>query len=134
MDTVQIDLLTVVIAAVLNMVIGWLWYSKWLFQKQWMHYCSAKEKDCCKQDNKLTLLYGFIVSLVIAYFLAFFEGYLGVTTVTDGMFVGFCMWLGFVATTQIGCVIWSNKPLKLFLLNTSCKLVSYLVMSGVIGA
>jgi hypothetical protein len=131
MDNIQIDLLTVFIAAVLNMLIGWLWYSKWLFGPAWMKCEKVNEKDCC---NKMSLLYGFIVSLVIAFFLSLFEGYLGVTTVSDGMFVGFCAWLGFVATTQINAVIWGRAPLKLFVIHSGSKLLSYLVMSGVIGA
>ncbi len=84
--------------------------------------------------EKIYILYSFIVSLVIAYFLAFFECSLGVTSVTDGMFVGFCIWLGFVATTQIATVIWGKNPFKLFLVDTGGKLLSFLVMSGVIGA
>lgn len=131
MDNVQIDILTVVIAAVLNMIIGFFWYSKWLFGPVWMKYHKMKEGDC---GSKICILYAFIVSLVIAYFLAFFEAYLGVTTVTDGMFIGFCVWLGFVATTQVSSVIWCKAPFRLFLLDTGCKLLSFLVMSGVIGA
>ena len=133
MDNIQIDWLTVVIAAVLNMIIGFLWYSKWLFGPKWMKLCKMKKEDCCGMD-KMNLLYAFIVSLVIAYFLAFFEAYLSVTTVTDGMFVGFCIWLGFVATTQISSVIWRKKPFELFVINTGGKLLSFLVMSGIIGA
>ncbi len=132
MDNVQIDVLTVIIAAILNMVIGFLWYSKWLFGPAWMRLCHMKKEDCCA--GKACWVYMAIVSLVIAYFLAFFEAYLGVTTVTDGMFVGFCIWLGFVATTQISSVIWGRAPFKLFLVDTGCKLLSFLVMSGVIGA
>lgn len=133
MDNVQIDLSTVVVAAVLNMVIGYLWYSKWLFGAAWSKLCHGhgKQSDC---NNKTSLFYAAVVSLVIAYFLAFFETYLGITTVTDGMFVGFCIWLGFVATSEIGAVIWSHKSFKLFALHSGCKLLSYLVMSGVIGA
>lgn len=131
MENVQIDILTVLIAAVLNMVIGFFWYSKWLFGPIWMKLHHIKQEDC---SSKLPIFYTFIVSLVIAYFLAFFEGYLGVLTVTDGMFVGFCIWLGFVATTQISSVIWCRAPFRLFLLDTACKLLSFLVMSGVIGA
>lgn len=133
MDNVQIDLLTVVVAAVLNMIIGTCWYSKWLFGSKWMKLCKVKEADCCKV-GRIHLLYAFIVSLVIAYFLAFFEAYLGITTVTDGMFIGFCIWLGFVATTQISGVIWMHKSFQVFLINTGCKLLSFLVMSGIIGA
>lgn len=132
MDNVQIDLLTVIIAAILNMIIGFFWYSKWLFGPAWLKIHQMNASDCGK--NKACFVYSAIVSLVIAYFLAFFEAYLGVTTVTDGMFVGFCIWLGFVATTQISSVIWSKAPFKLFLIDTGCKLLSFLVMSGVIGA
>ncbi len=131
MDPIQIDLLTVFIAAVLNMVIGFFWYSKWLFGPTWMKLRQLGEEA---RPGKVTLFYAFIVSLVIAYFLAFFEAYLGVTTVTDGMFIGFCLWLGFVATTQISCVIWCKESFRLFLLDTGCKLLSFLVMGGVIGA
>lgn len=127
---IQVDWLTVVVAAILNMVIGFFWYSKWLFGPTWMH---LHKIQACKME-RATLVYAAIVSLVIAYFLALAEGYLGVTTVTDGMFVGFCAWLGFVATTQISSVIWCKAPFQLFLLDTGCKLLSFLVMSGVIGA
>jgi hypothetical protein len=131
MDNIQIDLMTVVIAAALNMIIGYLWYSKWLFGSLHAKLCPTTRKDCC---DKGCLFYTAIVSLVIAYFLAFFEAYLGITTATDGMFVGFCIWLGFVATTQISSVIWGKKSLKLFAIRAGGTLASYLVMSGVIGS
>lgn len=130
MDTIQIDYLTVFIAALLNMIIGFFWYSKWLFGPAWMRLSKIKKME----HSALSVLYGFIISLVIAYFLAFFEAILGITTVTDGMFVGFLFWLGFVATTQINPVVWGKMPFQLFLLNTGFKLLSFLVMSGVIGA
>jgi len=132
MEGIQIDLFSLVIAAILNMVIGFFWYSKWLFGKVWMKLNHITESNM-KGKNK-AFLYAAIVSLVIAYFLSFFEAYLGVATVTDGMFVGFCIWLGFVATTQISCVIWCKTPFKLFAIDSGCKLLSFLVMSGVIGA
>lgn len=132
MDNVQIDFVTVIVAAALNMLIGYLWYSKWLFGHEWAKLCQHSKKEHCM--DKSCLLYTAIVSLVIAYFLAFFQSYLGITTVTDGMFVGFCIWLGFVATTQVSSVIWCKRPFKLFAINTGARLLSYLVMSGVIGA
>ena len=130
MDTIQIDYLTVLIAAVLNMIIGYFWYSNWLFGPTWMKLNKIKKME----SSGFNILYDFIVSLVIVYFLAFFEVILGITTVTDGMFVGFTFWLGFVVTTQINPVIWGKQPFRLFLLDTGYKLLSFLVMSGVIGA
>ncbi len=127
---VQIDLLTVFIAALLNMLIGFFWYSKWLFGPSWLKLQEIKKESLSNES----VFYELIVSLIIAYFLALFQGYLGITTVTDGMFVGFLFWLGFVATTQISQVLWAKRPFQLFLLDTGYKLLSFLVMSGVIGA
>ena len=128
----QIDLVSVLVAAILYMIIGAVWYSKYLFGPIWLKLCGIKESEMKK--NKLNMVWGALVALTISYFLAFFEGYLGVTTVSDGMFVGFCLWLGFVVTTQINGVIWAKMPVRLFLIHTGSKLLSYLVMGGVIGA
>lgn len=133
MDSFQTDWLVVLIAAILNKVISFFWYSEWLFGPAWKKLCQMKEKDM-KAKRWQPLFYSFIVSLVIAYFLSFFEGHLGITNVSDGMFVGFLFWLGFVATTQISPVIWCKKPFKLFAIDSGCKLLSFLVMSGIIGA
>lgn len=126
------DWIAIVIAAILNMAIGFAWYSKWMFGTQWMKLCDMKEKRA--KANKGVILWACVVSLVIAFFLDYFERQLGITTVSDGMYFGFCIWLGFVATTQIASVLWCKKPWKLFAINTGCKLLSFLVMSGVIGA
>lgn len=132
MDTIQINLLAVALAAILNMAIGFLWYSPWMFGKMWMQLSHIQQKDC--KQSPWTLLYGFLVSLVIAYFLAFFAGALGVSTAGEGAMLGFYFWLSFIATTQISGVIWSQRPWKLFLLDTGYKLVTMVVMGGVIGA
>lgn len=132
MEDVQIDLFAVLVAAILYMFIGVIWYSKYLFGPLWIKLSGTKDAEVGK--DKLPILWSSLVALLIAYFIAFFEAYLGVTTVSDGMFVGFCFWLGFVATTQIGAVIWGKMPVQLFLINTGAKLLSFLVMGGIIGA
>ena len=132
MEDVQIDLFAVLIAAILYIFIGIVWYSKYLFGPLWIKLSGVKESEAGK--DKMQFLWSAIVALVVSYFIAFFEAYLDVTTVSDGMFVGFCFWLGFVATTQIGPVIWGRMPFQLFFVNTGVKLLSYLVMGGVIGA
>jgi hypothetical protein len=130
MEIIQIDWLVVFIAAAINMVIGFFWYSKWLFGDAYQRL----QKNVPKKMGVSSVIYGFLVSLLIAFFLSFFQAFLGVTSVTDGIFIGFCFWLGFVATTQISAVIWSNQPIRLFFLHTGYRLVSYLVMSGILGA
>src|SRR3989344_3846926 len=126
MEHMPLDLLSVVVAAVLYMVINFFWYSKWLFGKAWMKCSGMTEKGM--KPNKGALLWSALIALVMAYFIAFFEAALSVTTAIDGMFVGFCLWLGFVATTQFSSVVWCKKPMKLFAINTGAKLLSILAM------
>jgi hypothetical protein len=127
-EEIQIDWIAVVIAAIVNMIIGFVWYSKWLFGSS----------DCLKKGDAaqgiLPIVWGAALSFAIAFFLAFFEGHLRVTTVSDGMFISFCLWLGFVATTQISQVIWQARPWKLFFIDAGYKFLSFLVMGGILGA
>ncbi len=132
MEEIQIDWFAILIAAVLYMIIGMVWYSKLLFGPLWMKLSGIKDSD--RVENKIHIVWSGVVALVMAYFIAYFQAYLGVTTVSDGMYVGFCFWLGFVATTQISAVIWGKMPFQLFLIHTGSKLLSFLVMGGIIGA
>ena len=132
MDFLQTDWLLVLVAALLNMAIGFVWFSKWLFGPACLKLSKMKERE--KKKDKKAFLWGFLLSLVIAYFLSFFEGHVGVINVLDGMVIGFLLWLGFAATTEIGAVIWCEKPIRLFAIETGYRLLSYLVMSGVIAA
>lgn len=129
MDHSQIDLFSVFLAALVNMAIGFFWYSRWLFGELWMEL-----SDATLEKKSFAIVWSFLAAIVTAYVLAFLQMLLGVTTVSDGMFVGFLAWIGFVATTQISEVIWGEAPFKLFLLETGCKLLILLAMGGILGA
>lgn len=124
MNSPHIDLLAILIAAIVNIAIGWVWYSRFLF---------GKETDA-HVHHKMTYLWSFAVALLTAFMLSFFEAFLGVTTVTDGMFVGFLAYFGFVATTQISAVIWGKMTLKRFWIHTGCQFLTFLAMGGILGA
>lgn len=90
--------------------------------------------DSSLEKRSMALLWSFFVVFFTAYILAFLQALLGVTTVTDGMFTGFLVWAGFVATTQLSQVIWNGMSFRLFLLETSCRLVTLVSMGGILGA
>lgn len=128
----HIDFLTVIIASVLNMVIGFFWYSKWLFGDVWLKFSGLNPKEI--KGANITFLFAFISSLITAFFIEVLETSLSITSVTDGMLLGLLLWLGFVATTQINSVLFGKRPFQLFLVDTGYKLLSFLVMSGLLGA
>jgi len=129
MQPVYIDFLAVGLSAVLYAIIHVVWYSKWLFGSLWSEQGGGKGRT-----PWIRFIWNFILGLIIAYFLAFFEAYLNVTTVSDGMFIGFCFWLGFVITTLFSPALLARKSIILFFIEGGAKLLAYLAMSGIIGA
>src|SRR3990167_2993747 len=122
MDPIQIDFLAVTLSAILYFIIMVVWYSKWFFGS----VCQLNgEKQC---NLPVFLISSFIIGYLIAYFIAFFEAYLSVSTVADGMFVGFSLWIGFILPTQALPLIWYKKSIRVFLVDTSAQLLAFLTM------
>lgn len=128
----QLEILPIVIAAALNMVVGYAWYSPWLFGKEWIRLAGVSQDEMKKR--KWAPLAGFACSLVIAFFLSFFQNIGAISNVSDGMLFSGLLWLGFSGTSQISGVIWVGHPFKLFLLNAGGSLLGYLVMGGFIAS
>src|SRR5437899_2301190 len=140
MEAVPINYISVLIAAVVSMPLGFLWYGP-LFGKQWMKLSGmSKEKiNAAKKSGKANMGYGlmFVGSLVMAYVLAhslvFASSYLKVTGVPAGVMAGFWSWLGFIGPVTMGSVLWDGKPWKLWLINNGYYII-LLPLMGVILA
>ena len=133
---VEINHLATIVAAIASIVIGFIWYGP-LFGKSWVKAVGLTPKQM-KAGKKKGMAKGFIgmiiVSLVLAYVLSVFIDYAQAVTVGAGLLVGLLVWLGFMATIQIGVVLWEQKPPNLFIINTGFSLVELLVMSAIITA
>ena len=129
----DVNIIGVAAAAVASMVLGMIWYGP-LFGKKWVELSGHQMGSGDKA--KMPMLYGaaFIGSLVTAYVLAMFIGLIGGTTPMDGAITGFWAWLGFVATTSLGMVLWEMKPVKLYALNNAYNLVNFAVMGAIVAA
>jgi len=136
--------LAVLVAAIANMVIGFLWYGP-LFGKQWtklMNFDSKKMKEMKNQSMTKPMILGFISALVMAYALSYILDRsrlifnlleLGALDILHGLFIGFLVWLGFIVTVLLGTVLWEGKPIRLYLLNISYWLVTLLVMGAILA-
>ena len=71
--------------------------------------------------------------VVMAYVLSVFVSYAGVSTVLQGAFLGFLVWIGFLATLGLTANMYSEKPLSIYLIDAGYQLV-YAVVMGVILA
>lgn len=136
MPSVDINYLAVLVAGIASMALGAFWYSPLAFGKMWMALSGLTEASMNEAKKKgMTKLYtlAFIGSLVMSYVLAHFVDYAGATTVQEGLQTGFWVWLGFMATKALGTVLWENKPVKLYVLNTAYDLVSLLIMASILA-
>jgi len=129
-----IDFYAVGIAAVLYTIIFAVWYSKWLFGATWVRLNGLTESQLRKNVLWKRLGWNFLLGLCFAYFLAFFDASLQVTSVGDAMLSALTLWIGFVLPTQLFSVIWYRKPVRLFWIDAGYLLLSLLVMGGIIGA
>jgi len=134
----HINLLAVLVAAVSTMVIGFLWYSPFLFAKPWMREMGYDPNDKAKAQEMqksagLAYAGSFVASLLSAFILALVLHWAGHRNVTFGLNIGFHVWLGFVATVQFTSALFMKQSMKLFAINTGYQLVCYLAMSVILS-
>jgi Protein of unknown function (DUF1761) len=134
----HVNLWAVLGAGVATMVIGFLWYSPFLFGKPWMlamGYDPEDKSKIAEMQKSAGPLYGisFVASLLSAFVLGKIIFGMTISTPAYGMKVGFAVWLGFVATVQLTDTLFGKRPLKLFLINTGYQLVGYLAAGAILG-
>ncbi|MBI5226414.1 DUF1761 domain-containing protein [Candidatus Micrarchaeota archaeon] len=125
--------MAIVIAAVIQMVVGFLWYSPMLFGNAWMKMSGIKMDQKQKPDMMMPMVWMFLGTLVLSFVLSGFVGYAGAKGLVDGAFVGVMAWIGFIATTTVHTVLFENKPFKLYLLNNGHYLVGLALAGAVLG-
>ena len=133
------NLVAVLIAAIIPMILGALWYSPILFGKKWMTLMGKTEEELKAGFNPVkTYGFSFLASLVMAYILGHFAIYAtfatGATGFGAGMQTGFWAWLGFVVTTGSSTVLYESRKSGLFWINTGYYFVSLLLMGGVLAS
>jgi hypothetical protein len=132
-----LNLIPVVIAGVINMLIGALWYSPFFLGKLWMRSMGKTDEEMKKGFSGVSMGLVYVVntiaSLVFAYVLAHIIKFASITTFSDGAKVGFWVWLGFVATTVIPGYMYEGRPKMLYFIFIAYQLISIVVMGGVIA-
>lgn len=122
----------VIVAAAALIVIGFIWYLPQVFGTRWTAV-SGRPLPQIGQVPPMTYVAAVVTALVTAYVLALIEQGLGVKGLTDGAVVGFLAWLGFVATTSYGTVLWEGRQPAYWAINAGNVLVAFVVMGAIIG-
>src|SRR3989344_3343518 len=130
----MISLFGVLLAAIVGMLFGWLWYGP-LFGKLWMRESNVatQQLEAVKAKGmKKQYISSFIFTLVSAYILAYFLNLLQVGTIEGVSSLVFWIWLGFQVPILIGSILWENRTFKFFTLNAVHNVIVLFIMGLVL--
>lgn len=133
LDIVGMNYWAILVAWLVNMMVGAYWYSPAGFSKQWAKHTGV---DMMKiPQDKATQIIGFVAvsALVQAVTLAVILNSLAVMTALDGLAVGLLLWLGLTTATTVGVTLYSLKSWKFLWLNSSYFLLVMSVNSVILA-
>lgn len=134
MPVTNVNILAVLVAAVLSIVVGAVWYSPALFAKQWMA-AQGYTPEMVEHFRQKRMVRAYAVSFacyfVMAYVLSLFATYTGATTFVQGLWLGFLVWLGFAAPIGLTGNMFSGKPFAAWVIDAGYQL-TYLLIIGVL--
>jgi hypothetical protein len=125
------NLLAVLAAAVIQWLLGWLWFGM-LFNKQWKALVGVPEG--AKPTNVGTVMgLIFVGNLILSFALVQMIVLTGWTTFSKGTFVGVVCGLGFVFPPLMAQHLSEKKPFKLFGINVMYWLFAMLISGGMLA-
>ena len=131
MDISHINYLAVIVSTILTFVIGFLWYGPF-FGKAWMKEIGHTEENAKKANMGKVFVTAFILTFIMSWNLAAFIG--PKSDFIFGLFAGLAAGIGWVAAS-IGVVyLFSQKSLRLFIIDAGYQVIIYAMMGGILGA
>jgi Na+(H+)/acetate symporter ActP len=126
-DFSSINFVSVLIAAVVSMAIGFVWYSPKAFGSAWMKCIGMTETDQNKEDMQKSMGIGFLATIISMTFIAIILDIIGASTLTEAVTVAFVLWAATVLPGALHGVAWEKHPMQLVYINTGNALVTYIV-------
>jgi len=127
----DVNWLAVLVATVINMFVGFLWYGP-LFGKQWMQMIG---KTMDEIDSEPTMyVYTGLAALVSSYVLALLVGAIGPGGWAAGAVVGMLIWLGIGATGTLVYTTFEGPPKSVWMLHGLYQLVVFAINGALFAA
>jgi len=126
-----VNWLAIIIAAVANMVLGFLWYGTWAFGKSWISLSGRTMGEGMQQGP----LYGLtaVAAAVQAITMSWFVGQTGANSGSAGAIVGLYVGLGFVATAMFAEVLFAGRHPRLYAITAGYSVVAAILQGAIIG-
>jgi hypothetical protein len=132
----EVSPLAVIIAALLNIVLGSLWYASFAFGRAWLQDLGRPTSDSDKYSNEgMGPTYGILAlaSLIITYILGVLIIRFEAMTFWQGAQLGFWLWLGLIAPVKLNDVLFGGRTQRMFLIDIGFYLTSIVLMGGLLA-
>lgn len=126
----------ILLAALVDMAIGFLWYSNFAFGKVWRKLTGITPEKFAAGKKEMPKIMGltFVAALVTGYILTVFAQKMGMAgNPFAGLIMGFWAGIGLVMATQLPDYLYSKRPIELFWINAGYQAVAVTVMGGIVA-
>ena len=130
MQFLTVNWLAVLVTAVINMVVGFLWYGP-LFSRLFLRLIGKRAEEI--EASPVVYVLGFVMGLITTYVLAVIVVSAGVTTWWGGAVTGAVVWIAIGALTSANTILYEDRRVGLWLLFSSYQLV-VLTIAGTLFA
>jgi len=130
----NINWLAILVAAILRLAVGSIWFSPIAFVKPWQALTGVTPESMQRGlvraiviDLVLSLIMGFVLYHAVMYATNM------APNIWSGAAVGFLNWIGFVVATHLPLWAYENRSFKLISIGTGSNLVSIVLMGALFG-
>lgn len=125
----EINFLAVLVAWIIHIAMGLIWFQPVLFGKEWSKLTGKDLKPAPKWN-----IPGFIGHLLMIIVLAILIKITNTTSGAGGLVIGLMAWLGFIVPMETGELVWEKIPFRLFLIRVGNQLIGIAVSGFILGA
>lgn len=129
----DINYTAALLSAIASMVLGFLWYSPLLFATAWMTELELSAEDI-KSGPGIGYLITFIAAFIMAAVTSILVNQLEVNSPQNALLFGLMISIGYIATTFASNYIFSQKTLKLYLIDTGYQVLNVILAAVITSA
>ena len=125
--------LAIIIAALANMIIGFLWYGTWAFGKSWMKLSGRTMGEGFPAGPGPLYAMTAVAAVVQAITMAWLIGQTGANSGAAGAIVGLYVGMGIVAAAMFAEVLFAGRHPRLFAITAGYSVLALVVQGMIIG-
>ena len=128
----NINYWAVIIAAIVNLIIGNFWYSPLILGNPWLKEHGFTEEDF--KDGlpmRMIMMISFTASFIAALAIAVFTG--PQSDALNGAVTGALIALCWITTSKANHLLFEHRSFKLFLIHAGYDICGYIIMGLIIG-